>query len=237
MSKEDKEFYYRLAQLMMASSETPVEEEHTKALADALTGGVGVLFIYDDGSAEAIPQEDFYGQHTDTFATEPAADGLAELRVWIWDQIDRLHRGAASLPAYDHVLNKLDEITQRAPAAREPYAADFLTRLREANAARNEEYRAKTAGQPLPLLFRATEFAGEVGELCNVIKKMERERLGWGGKRATMDDLREEFGGVLATLDLLAMELSIDLADVTAREFNKVTNRLGLTVTLPIPNK
>lgn len=110
---------------------------------------------------------------------------------------------------------------------------DFLTELRAANSARNEEYRAKTAGEPLPILFRTTEFAGEVGELLNVIKKMERERLGWGGKRASREAMLEEFGGVMATLDLLAMDLGVDLAEATRAEFNKVTDRLGLNTHIP----
>lgn len=109
---------------------------------------------------------------------------------------------------------------------------DFLTRLRAANIERDNEYREKTHGQKLPLLFRTTELAGEVGELLNVIKKIERERLGWAGKRATLDDLLGEFGGVMTCLDLLAMELNIDLAEVTVHEFNRVTDRLELKTRL-----
>lgn len=111
-------------------------------------------------------------------------------------------------------------------------AGDFLHRLRAANIRRDAEYRAKTQGEPLPLLFRTTEFAGEVGELLNVVKKIERERLGWAGKRADRQMLLEEFGGVVATLDLLAMMLDIDLAAATADEFNAVSDRLSLTTKL-----
>jgi|SoiMethySBSTD1v2_1073268.scaffolds.fasta_scaffold00799_2 NTP pyrophosphatase (non-canonical NTP hydrolase) len=105
---------------------------------------------------------------------------------------------------------------------------DFLTRLRAANFQRDMEYRAKTSGEKLPVLFRTTELAGEVGELLNVIKKIERERLGWGGRRASREDLAGEIGGVMTCLDLLAMELGIDLAEATVSEFNRVTERLGL---------
>lgn len=123
-----------------------------------------------------------------------------------------------------------------AAAGPPPFGDDFLQRLRRANIARNEEYRAKTGGQELPLLFRATELAGEIGEMLNVIKKMERERLGWSGKRATKEDLREEIGGAMACFDLLAMTLGEDIAEATAAEFNKVTDRLGLTVRLSAPS-
>ena len=105
---------------------------------------------------------------------------------------------------------------------------DFLSVLREANITRNEEYRAKTGGKKLPVLFRSTELAGEVGELLNVIKKLERERLGWSGRRATMEDLKGEFGGVMVCLDLLAMEYGIDLLEVAMDEFNSVSDRLSL---------
>jgi hypothetical protein len=109
---------------------------------------------------------------------------------------------------------------------------DFLRRLRVANIERNREYREMTGGQPLPLLFRAVELAGEIGELVNVIKKMERERLGWRGKKADENMLKEEVGGAFVVFDLLLMDLGIDLADVTTREFNNVSDRLGLTTRL-----
>lgn len=105
---------------------------------------------------------------------------------------------------------------------------DFLHRLRQANYARNQSYQDQTGGQDLPLLFRATELAGEVGELLNVIKKLERSALGWGGKKATREQLLEEIGGVMVVFDLLCMDLRIDIAQVTAGEFNVVSQRLGL---------
>jgi NTP pyrophosphatase (non-canonical NTP hydrolase) len=126
------------------------------------------------------------------------------------------------------------KLMAEAAIAIEAKADDFLRRLRAANIARDAEYRAKTQGEPLPLLFRTTEFAGEVGELLNVVKKIERERLGWAGKRADRKMLLEEFGGVVATLDLLAMMLGVDLAAATADEFNAVSDRLALSTKLGV---
>lgn len=156
------------------------------------------------------------------------------------DQVNR-RRDQAFIRDVIHLQDNPTGIKPREPTAlakpaSEPAGGgvDFLKQLRAANIARNEEYRAKTGGQPLPLLFRTTEFAGEVGELLNVIKKIERERLGWGGKRANREDMIGEFGGVGATFDLLAMELDVDLAEAIASEFNSVSDRLGLTTKLAL---
>lgn len=61
-----------------------------------------------------------------------------------------------------------------------------LSELRAANIQRNGEWLIKGIGAyPLPLSFRAAELAGEAGEACNEIKKLERERLGLVGGRRT----------------------------------------------------
>ena len=46
--------------------------------------------------------------------------------------------------------------------------------LREANRQRHQEW---ANGNDLPLSFRGVELAGEVGEACNELKKLERTRL------------------------------------------------------------
>lgn len=50
--------------------------------------------------------------------------------------------------------------------------------LRHANAVRAKEW---TGDDIVSLSFRGNELAGETGEACNVIKKLERERLGYIG--------------------------------------------------------
>lgn len=56
--------------------------------------------------------------------------------------------------------------------------------LRAANVARQEEW---DPGDKITLSYRGNELAGEVGEACNIIKKIERERLGIRGSRATVE--------------------------------------------------
>ena len=78
-----------------------------------------------------------------------------------------------------------------------------------------------------PLTYWTTALAGEVGELCNMIKKMQRvERGGMDGgssytaKDITKDMLKEEIGGIAIYLDLLASLLDISLEDAIVDTFN-----------------
>lgn len=83
-----------------------------------------------------------------------------------------------------------------------------FTTLRGANAARQKEWDKAGGIDPA---YRANELAGETGEACNVIKKLERERLGIRGSRDTVAHLAEELADVVICVDLLAMSYSIDL--------------------------
>jgi len=81
---------------------------------------------------------------------------------------------------------------------------NILTALRDANAARQAEW--DPAGQ-LRLAFTLIELGGEVGEALNLVKKLERERLGLMGSRATLGQLAEELADVVICADLAAMRL------------------------------
>lgn len=107
---------------------------------------------------------------------------------------------------------------------------DNFQLLRNANAARNIEW--KGSMDVVPPLFRSTELAGEVGEACNVIKKLERERMGWVGSRATLAQLGEELADVIICVDLIAMDYGLDLWELVARKFNATSERIGLATRL-----
>lgn len=81
-------------------------------------------------------------------------------------------------------------------------------------------------------VYYGNALAGEVGEACNVIKKLERERLGAAGSRATRDDLAEELADVLIYVDLLAAKFDIDLDRAVTNKFNKTSRKLGFGVYL-----
>lgn len=96
--------------------------------------------------------------------------------------------------------------------------------LRFANVQRNKEW---DPDNKIVGLFRSTEFAGEAGEVCNKIKKLERERLGLKGSRATIYELAMEIADAQITLDLIAMHYNIDIAEATRLAFNAKSDEYG----------
>lgn len=68
---------------------------------------------------------------------------------------------------------------------------------------------------------------GELGELANLIKKVERGDI-------TIDDAREEMGKELADvqtyLDILAFRCGVDLGEATRKKFNEVSDRVGSSI-------
>lgn len=97
--------------------------------------------------------------------------------------------------------------------------------LRTANLARSKEWAGKV---DLDLSFAGNELAGEVGEACNVIKKLERQRLGIKSSSASVEDLREELSDVLICVDLIAMRFDLDMEQAVKDKFNKTSNARGL---------
>lgn len=103
-------------------------------------------------------------------------------------------------------------------------ALEYRT-LREANAARQEAW---DSGNQIDLAYRGNELAGEVGEACNVIKKLVRERFGIRGSRATVEQLAEELADVVICADLIAMTEGIDLDAAVVAKFNATSEKVGL---------
>lgn len=102
--------------------------------------------------------------------------------------------------------------------------------LRKANDRRQDAW--ENAQDKLDLSYLGNAAAGEVGEMCNVIKKLERERLGLRGSRATMADLAEEMADVIIYLDLIAAKANIDLGEAVRDKFNKTSVKYDLGVKL-----
>jgi NTP pyrophosphatase (non-canonical NTP hydrolase) len=101
--------------------------------------------------------------------------------------------------------------------------------LRIANQKRDKLWDPRDKITPL---FRAAEFAGEAGEICNVVKKLERQTMGLPGSRATLEQLAHELGDGVITLDLLAMEYDIDLWASTREKFAITSANGGFDVFL-----
>lgn len=102
---------------------------------------------------------------------------------------------------------------------------DFLNKLRKANYERGIAW---ADGGEFSPLFMATEIGGEVGELLNVIKKLERAKNFERGSTATHEQLEDEIGDVLICLDRIAEYYDVDIAEVTARKFNKTSEKVDL---------
>lgn len=106
---------------------------------------------------------------------------------------------------------------------------DFLQKLRAANIARDRQWNPDNL---LTLTFRGNELAGEVGEACNILKKIERERLGLVGSRASLAALAHELADILICVDLIAMEFNLDLEPAVRSKFNNTSAERNLTVKL-----
>lgn len=63
--------------------------------------------------------------------------------------------------------------------------------------------------------------SGEVGELCNLLKKQKR------GDKIKKKQLAHEIGDIMTYISLLADNLDIDMEDAIIEKFNIVSKRWG----------
>lgn len=107
--------------------------------------------------------------------------------------------------------------------------------LREANVARLPRFRNKK-GRPAHSQADGSDWAlstwcnavlGELGELANLVKKVERGDITLDEARA---DLGKECADVATYLDILAFRIGIDLGQVTLDKFNEVSRRVDAGV-------
>jgi NTP pyrophosphatase (non-canonical NTP hydrolase) len=90
--------------------------------------------------------------------------------------------------------------------------------LREANVGRCEDaFHPVDAWSPSDW---ACAVAGEVGEACNLIKKLRR------GEDVPQQDIAFELADAVTYLDLLAARLGIDLGEAVREKFNIVSERV-----------
>lgn len=105
-----------------------------------------------------------------------------------------------------------------------------LNELRIKNIVRQELWCSN--GVKPDLSFRGCELGGETGEALNVIKKLERERLGWPGSRSDVKALASELADVVICADLCAIAAGIDLSKAVKEVFNRKSAEIGLQVFL-----
>lgn len=101
--------------------------------------------------------------------------------------------------------------------------------LRSANILRNKEW---NPDDRLTLAYRGNELAGECGEACNELKKIERERLGIKGSRSSIEKLAEELADIVICVDLICMAENIILSQAVRDKFNATSMKVGLKTRL-----
>ena len=104
-----------------------------------------------------------------------------------------------------------------------------LDDLRLANRRRQEEW---PGNDKADVAFRALEVAGEAGEVAEAIKKFLRAERGIRGSTASREDVADEIGDLMVSLDLLADQIGIDIGEATARKFNKTSEKYELETRL-----
>lgn len=192
---------------------TGTPEEHAEGLAEAIKGW--------------------------TVPAAPSSLAGGERMAGIISMLERVVGPTASVRIYEHEAKLiLAALSPEAPAREATAFAmnDGMTThptLRSANIARQNEW---DQDNQISAAYRGNELAGEVGEACNVIKKLERERLGILGSRATVGELADELADVLICADLIAMHYGIDLEAAVARKFNATSEKVGLQTRLAGPN-
>jgi NTP pyrophosphatase (non-canonical NTP hydrolase) len=99
--------------------------------------------------------------------------------------------------------------------------------------ARQVEYKVD-GEKKVPLLsYWGNALAGEVGEACNIIKKIDRAKLGWKGSPApSVEKLADELADAKIYIALLEADLGIDGDAALERVFNRKSEELGMTTRL-----
>jgi NTP pyrophosphatase (non-canonical NTP hydrolase) len=105
------------------------------------------------------------------------------------------------------------------PNVTEPAQTTDLTfeQLRRANLQRLPSFPPAGHGEEWTPNDWAVALAGEVGEACNLLKKVRR------GESIPITDIARELADAQIYLDLLAWRLGLDLGYWTATKFNEVS--------------
>ena len=102
---------------------------------------------------------------------------------------------------------------------------DFLKRLRKANVERDKTTKKFEECENWTLSDWGVALAGEAGEVCNAIKKVNR---GDG----TLQKVLDEIGDVITYADLLLEYLHADMGEVVTKKFNEVSDKVGSKIKL-----
>lgn len=99
--------------------------------------------------------------------------------------------------------------------------------LRQANVLRASKAEAYNECEKWSHAQWMQALVGEVGELANFLKKVDR---GDYPIESISEEIADELADIQTYLDLLAHKLKVDLGEATASKFNKVSKRVGTDV-------
>jgi NTP pyrophosphatase (non-canonical NTP hydrolase) len=108
-------------------------------------------------------------------------------------------------------------------------ALDFLEQLRRANLSRVVRFGHGDIKEPHgwgPMQWGCA-LAGEVGELCNFLKKYQRQMPTDPSPDMLLSDIGKEIADVFIYLDLLASTFDFDLTRVITSKFNATSKKFG----------
>lgn len=105
--------------------------------------------------------------------------------------------------------------------------------LRAANLSRRKLWMGKMV-KSWTLSDWGVAMAGEAGEACNVIKKINRVRSKIVGSEEgipeLLEDLKNKLADIVIYIDLLAASENIDLAEAIVHKYNEVSKRHNFNV-------
>lgn len=118
----------------------------------------------------------------------------------------------------------------RRSVAAESVASDSMQRISEINMARCDRWHSPGSRQ-WSLSEWAVAVTGELGEACNIIKKLNRAHDGVIGNKETESELHvaleKEIADTFIYLDLLASHSGLDLFTAVRAKFNETSEKHG----------
>lgn len=75
---------------------------------------------------------------------------------------------------------------------------------------------------------RLIDLAIEAGNVCNTVKKQERERFGMVGAKGSLDDMIRNLDEIVMIVTLIAADLNIVAKQCVADKFNLTSRKYGL---------
>lgn len=104
---------------------------------------------------------------------------------------------------------------------------DVLLQLKIANQKRQKDWAEKKANiEDWDLPRWGNAVAGETGEMCNIIKKIDRGDFSLEEAKKT-EVLADEIADIIIYLDLLSQKAGIDIGAAIVNKFNKKSDDIG----------